>query len=138
MDTLFVAKNWSNQKLIEIAFYISVVAGLVLTQCLVFSSPLFADDMRLAKATLAPVGINQESIKNKILNEISPEIRENNFNEYIKRKYPNSLIKTVAKGIKHIKMTRYYDGRPVKINVVEVDLKLADNFEIKPALSFET
>ena len=135
MDTLFAAKNWSNQKLIEIAFYISVVAGLVLTQCLVFSSPLFADDMRLAKATLAPVGINQESIKNKILNEISPEIRENNFNEYIKQKYPNSLIKTVAKGIKHIKMTRYYDGRPVKINVVEVDLKLADNFEIKPALS---
>ena len=135
MDTLFAAKNWSNQKLIEIAFYISVVAGLVLSQCLFFNNPLFADDMRLAKATLAPVGINQESIKNKILNEISPEIRENNFNEYIKRKYPNSLIKTVAKGIKHIKMTRYYDGRPVKINVVEVDLKLADNFEIKPALS---
>lgn len=135
MDTLFAAKNWTKFKFIEILFYISVIVGLVFSQCLLFSSPLFADDMRLAKANLAPVGIDTEAVKNKILNEISPEVRENNFNENIRRKYPNSLIKTVNKGIKHIKLTKYYDGRPVRINVIEVDLKLADNFEIKPALS---
>ena len=135
MDTLFAAKNWSNLKLIEVAFYFSIITGLVLTQCLVFSSPLFADDMRLAKATLAPVGIDTGSVKNKILHEISPEVRENNFNEEIKRKYPNSLIRTVSRGIKHIRLTKYYDGRPVRINVVEVDLKLADGFELRPELS---
>lgn len=135
MDTYFAAKKWSDEKLIETIFYISIIGGLIFSQCLLFNNPLFADDLKLAKADLVPVGIDAIQIKDKIMNEISPEVRENNFNENIRRKYSNSLIKTVDRGVKHIKLTKYYDGRPVKINVVEVDLKLADNFEIKPALS---
>ena len=63
------------------------------------------------------------------------ETRSKNFDEKIKKKYPNSLISTVGSGVKHIKLTKYYSGRPVRINVVEMDLKLADEFELKPALS---
>lgn len=135
MDTLFAAKNNLNAKLFEIIFYISMVLVVIFSQFMLFNNPLFADDLKLANAALAPVGFSIEQVKSEIMNEISPEVRENNFNENIKKKYPNSLIKTVDKGIKHIRLTRYYDGKPVKINVVEVDLKLAKDFEIRPALS---
>lgn len=135
MDTLFAAKFKSEEKLNEMALSFSIVGILLVLLSMFFHNPIFADDMRLANVSIVPVGIDAVKIKNDILNEISPEIRENNFNENIRKKYPNSLIKTVDKGIKHIKLTRYYDGRPVRINVVEVDLKLAKNFELKPALS---
>ena len=53
----------------------------------------------------------------------------------IKEKYPKAVIADVTDGVKHIKLTKYYNGRPVKINVVEVDFKLANNLEITPVLS---
>ena len=135
MDTLLAVKNRHNDKFFGIIFYISMVWIVVFSQFMLFNTPLFADDLRLAQAVLAPAGLSFEQMKSDIMNEISPEVRENNFNENIRKKYPNSLIKTVDRGVKHIRLTRYYDGRPVKINVVEVDLKLANNFEIRPALS---
>lgn len=138
MDTLFAAKNNYNEKLIETVVNFSIIGVLIFSQSIIFNSPLFADDLRMAKAALVPIGINGQEIKEKVLNELSPEVRESNFNKNIKRKYPNALIKTVDKGIAHIKLTKYYDGRPVKINILEVDLKLADNFEARPALSSQT
>lgn len=135
MDTLFAEKLKSEEKLFEMSINFSLVGILLVALSMFFYNPIFADDMRLASVSVVPVGIDSVDIKNKILNEISPEVREKNFNENIRKKYPNSLIKTVDKGVKHIKLTRYYDGRPVKINVVEVDLKLAKNLELKPALS---
>lgn len=135
MDTLLAVKNRHNDRIFGIAFYISMIWIVIFSQFMLFDSPLFADDLRIAQAVLAPTGLSVEQIKADILNEISPEVRENNFNENIRKKYPASLIKTVDRGIKHVRLTRYYDGRPVKINIVEVDLKLADKFEVRPALS---
>ncbi len=39
----------------------------------------------------------------------------------VKQRYANGGILTVAPGIKHIKLTKYYNSRPVKINVIEVN-----------------
>ena len=71
----------------------------------------------------------------KILNEISPEIRQKNFDTMVRSKYPKAVITDVTGGVKHIKLTKYYNGKPVKINVVETDMKLAKNIELTPALS---
>ena len=135
MDTLYAAKKWSNLRFVEILLYISAVWALLMSQSFLFNTPLFADDLRFATATLAPVGLSIEQIKYEMETQYSTEAQEQKFNENIRKKYPNSLIKTVDKGIKHIKLTRYYDGRPVRINVVEVNTKLASYFEIRPALS---
>ncbi len=53
----------------------------------------------------------------------------------VKQRYTNGAILTVAPGIKHIKLTKYYNSRPVKINVIEVNQKLNENLAIKPSLA---
>lgn len=133
MDTLFYAEN--RLKLIESAISCSIIGVLVFSQTLLFNAPLFADDIKIAQLNSPAVLIDTGQVRNKILNEFSMERRVQNFDETIKLKYPNAFIADVDRGIKHIKLKKYYDGRPVRINVVEIDLKLADDFELKPALS---
>ena len=133
MDTLFDMPEF--RKLIEYTVSASIIGVLVFLQSLIFNSPIFADDMQVAHVDMPVMSIDTGQIKEHFLNEYSMETRSKNFDEKIKKKYPNSLISTVGSGVKHIKLTKYYNGRPVRINVVEVDLKLADEFELKPALS---
>ena len=108
---------------------------LLFTQTIFINPPIYADDIKIAQISEPSVGLDTGQIKDKILNEFSMETRAKNFDEKIKRKYPKATIVDVDSGIKHIKVTKYYDGRPVRINIVEIDLKLADDFELKPALS---
>lgn len=133
MDTLFYAEN--RLKLIESAISCSIIGVLVFSQALLFNAPLFADDIKIAQLNSPALSIDTGQVRDKILNEFSMERRAQNFDETIKLKYPNAFIADVDRGIKHIKLKKYYDGRPVRINVVEIDLKLADDFELKPALS---
>lgn len=133
MDTLFYAAN--NERLIEKLVTGSIIGVLVFSQAMLFNSPLFADDIKVAQISSPALTIDTGQIKENILNEFSMETRAKNFNEKIKRKYPKATIVDVDSGVKHIKLTKYYDGKPVRINVVEIDLKLANNFELKPALS---
>lgn len=133
MDTLFDMPEF--RRLVDFALSAAIVGVFVLAQSLFFNSPILADDMQVAHAPVPALGIDTEKIKEHFLNEYSMETRAKIFDEDIKKKYPNSLISTVADGVKHIKLTKYYSGRPVRINVIEMDLKLAGDFELKPALS---
>lgn len=133
MDTLFYAAN--REKLIEAFVNCSIIGVLVFSQAMFFNSPLFADDIKVAQMSSPALTIDTGQIKENILNEFSMETRAKNFSEKIKRKYPKATVVDVDSGVKHIKLTKYYDGKPVRINVVEIDLKLANNFELKPALS---
>ena len=133
MDTLFDMPEF--RRLVNFALSAAIIGVFVFAQSLFFYSPIFADDMQVAHAPVPALGIDTEQLKEHFLNEYSMETRAKNFDEDIKKKYPNSLISTVADGVKHIKLTKYYSGRPVRINVVEMDLKLAGDFELKPALS---
>ena len=134
MDTLiYHAENYELKKLAEVIVNISIIGVIILCQALL---PIHASNNRIAQVTAPDFDTGQ--LKTKILNEISPEVRRNNFNAMISQKYPKAVIVDVADGIKHIKLTKYYNGRPVRINVVEVDMKLAENFELTPALSSDS
>ncbi len=133
MDTLILLRSESFVKLLEKMLYLSVIIGVVCLQGVFFTNPIMADDLKLAH-NIAPV-IDAQSIKEKIMLEISPELRKKKFDEMIKEKYPNAQIKDVADGVKHIKLTKYYSGRPVKINIIETDLKVASNLQLQPMLS---
>lgn len=134
MDTLiYRAENYELRKLAEVAVNISVIGVLVLCQVLL---PIHASSNKIAQVTAPDFDTGQ--IKHKILNEISPEVRQRNFDNLIRQKYPKAVIADVTSGVKHIKLTKYYSGRPVRINVVEVDMKLAKDFELTPALSSDS
>lgn len=134
MDTLiYRAENYELRKLAEVAVNISVIGVLVLCQVLL---PIHASSNKIAQVTAPDFDTGQ--IKHKILNEISPEARQRNFDNLIRQKYPKAVIADVTSGVKHIKLTKYYSGRPVRINVVEVDMKLAKDLELTPALSSDS
>ena len=127
MDTLlFCEKNY--KKIIETAVNVSIIGVLILCQALL---PIKAE--RIAQVTAPDFDTGQ--LKERLLNEISLENRARNFDIMIRQKYPKAAIYDVTQGVKHIKLTKYYNNRPVKINVVEVDMKLAKGFELTPALS---
>lgn len=73
-----------------------------------------------------------------IKEEMNPQIRQEKFENKIKSKYKGYVINNVDTGIKHIKMVKYYNGKPVKINVVEMNNKVASNYEVKPAIASVT
>ena len=133
MDTLFYAENYELRRLTEAAVNISIIGVLVLCQALL---PIHASNLKVAKVTAPDFDI--QNAKVKIFNKISPEVRKEHFEKSIKEKYPKALITDVAEGIMHIKMTKYYSGRPVRINVVEVDMMLAKDFELTPVLASDS
>lgn len=133
MDTLILHEKFDYQKLIETTINVSIIGVLFLCQGLV---PIHAGNAKIAQVTAPDFDTGQ--LKEKILNEISPEVRQRNFEEKIRQKYPKAAIYDVTSGVKHIKLTKYYAGKPVRINVVEVDMKLAKDLELTPALSSDT
>ena len=130
MDTLIFNEKYY-ERFIETTVNVSIIGLLILCQGLV---PIRAE--KIAQVTAPDFDIGQ--IKQSVLNEISMEEREKNFNLAVENKYKSGKITDVARGVKHIRLTKYYNGRPVRINVAEIDLKLAKDLEVVPALSNDT
>lgn len=133
MDTLILMRNKIFAKITERVLTLAVMVSVLWIHGAIIATPLEARDIRLAHHIEGTVNI--EALKEKILVEISPEARKQKFENQIKQKYPNTIINNVTDGIKHIRLTKTYNGRPVRINLVEVDLKVAGNIELTPALS---
>lgn len=60
-----------------------------------------------------------------------------NWKASVAKRYPNSTVLTLKDSIKHIKMTKYINGRPVRINVVEINMKLNNKLSLKPVMASE-
>ena len=133
MDTILSRPNSVISTLAEKSLYLLAVASIVCVQNFLWTNPIMADDLKLAHHN-EPV-IEEVGLKEKIMLEFSPELRKQKFDENIKAKYPNAIITDIQDGLKHIKLTKYYSGRPVRINIVEVDFKVASNVEVAPVLS---
>lgn len=131
MDTLFFnAENFEYKKMAETVINVSIIGVLVLCQGLV---PIHADSVKIARVTAPDFDIGK--FKQEVIYEISPQARQEKFNQLIINKYQNSTIFDVANGVKHIKLTKYYNGKPVKMNIVEVDFKIAKDLKLTPVLS---
>lgn len=131
MDTMFSVQQNENSSLVGIFAGISIITTLICFQGL----SIHASDIYIAKKSVQPLNLDTGQVKEKIFSEISPEVRNKQFDESVRQKYPKAIITDVTGGVKHIKLTKYYAGKPVRINVVEMDSKLADNLVLRPALS---
>gem|GEM_PF-473851 len=134
MGTILLQLNKSYSNFTEVILNFSVIAVLVLSSNLL--SP--AADIKIAQSPISPAQFNKIEFEKNIIDEIEPVIRAKNFNDTVSKKYPNAAIFNVTDGVKHIKLTKYYDGKPVRVNVVEADLKLAKDLKLTPALSSST
>ena len=135
MDTLFENKQIHLPfRTCEYVLALSLFVTLVLTHT-IFIPPLFANDL-IANSTVTTPTLKEMS--QYIKEEMNPQIRQEKFENKIKSKYKGYVINNVDTGIKHIKMVKYYNGKPVKINVVEMNNKVASNYEVKPAIASVT
>ncbi len=130
MDTLLEKNQISIPfRTCEYALTLSLFITLVLSHT-IFIPPLFANDLIANTSVPAPT---LKEMGEYIKEEMNPEIKKEKFNFRIAEKYKGYNINDVSDGIKHIKMTKYFNGRPVRINIVEINNQIAKDYEIKPA-----
>ena len=60
------------------------------------------------------------------------------FEQKILEKYPNSQVIDVERGVKHVRMIKYYNNKPVRINIVELSQGVNDRLVIEPAIASDT
>ena len=109
---------------------IAVSVGIII--CLLVSQNLLtlAKDLGVGNYTgISPTLnylIERQSYKEKI------------FEEELAKKYLGTNITEVEKGVKHVRMIRFYNNRPVKINIVELSTEVNDSLLIEPAIASKT
>ena len=107
-------------------------AGIGIAICLLLTQNLFISAKDLGIGTYTGVS----PTLNSLIEEQSK--REIDFNREIINKYSGSKIVEVEKGVKHVRMIRFYNNRPVRINVVELSTGVNENLDIFPVTASET
>jgi len=132
MDTIY--SNLNRERILILC------ANLVLVTAFVFSqnSFVFADNIKIVNGIVSPPLVNTLQIERNLTRIETKEHTEAEFNEYINRKYANCRIYNVSKGVKHIKLVRYYQGRPVRLNIIEADLNVNPKIKVEPVLASTT
>ena len=115
MDTILVRRPQSEKTAIS-------AVGLGIALCLMLSQNLHISAKDIGGIT----GISPTIDKLQV------------FEDIIAEKYKNYSINEVDKGIKHVRMIRYYNGKPVRINIVEVSKGVNSDLSIEPAIASST
>jgi len=128
MDTLIL--NLRQQKIpktIVRGIGVAAVLGFVaITTSYIQGMPILAKDLLAHNTAIAPL------LKTDIRN-LEQEIQD--YNTEIRNKYRGGVVYDIDTGIKHIRLKKYIQGRPVNINVVEINQNINPNIKIKPQLA---
>ncbi len=126
----------TSPKLLILTANLTIACGVIviLLGLLAKTQPIVANELRIAQGGLVTPVLQHRSTSDNI-KKASLEEKSAEFDKNIRERYPNSLIVTVAPGVKHIRLKKICQGRPVMVNVVEVNTKLNPNIEINPQLA---
>ena len=123
MDTILVQRPLF-EKAATSAAGISIALCLLLTQNLIIS----AKDL----GSLTGISPTLNYIKDRQKNQ------EIAFEQEIATKYRNAKVVEIERGVKYVRMIKFYNNRPVRINIVELSQGVNDNLSIEPAIASET
>lgn len=141
MDTLVLHPKHL-PKIIANTLNISIVVGLLFSQHVFEGQPIFANEITIANNVIVsplvtPI-LNSVDLENHLTKELSIQERTQNFNRQIRQKYKKGVIIDVDKGVKQIKLTKYYQGQPVRINVIEVNSDINPDIKLTPVIASDT
>jgi len=102
-------------------------AGIGIAICLLLSQNLLISAKDIAGITGISPTLSYIAKQQKL--------SENQFEQKSLEKYKNYHMEEVEKGVKHVRMTKYYNGRPVRINIVEVSRASNNNLIVEPAIA---
>lgn len=122
MDTLTI----SRQRLEKSAFY---AMGVGIAFSIILSQNLLTLGQDLGFNTgLSPTLNNIKQYDKKV---------EENYRKSIEEKYIGGKISEVEKGIYHISLVRYFNNKPVRLNIVEISTDINHKLEIEPTIASE-
>lgn len=127
--TLFDVQN----KALEYIYAVVILLVLTLSPG-VIPQPIFANDLIANTVITAPT---LKSTGERVFVNFNQDNAKEEFEKRIDKKYAGFRVNNIDTGIKHVKMVKYFSGKPVKINIVEINQKVASNYEIKPATASE-
>lgn len=131
MDTIF-ARHHSYFQIRTYIYAVGIFVLSFLLYSLYFTPSIFANDL------IANTNVTIPTMKTvtKSLNEsLSSEYLKTKFDSRIKSKYQGYYVRNVADGVKHVQMVKYFSGKPVRINIVEVNKTVAKDYEVRPAVA---
>lgn len=137
MDALFLTPQRNLKKIVANTLNVSIIAGLLFSQHVFEGPPIFAREISIANHSIVSPILHSADLERSIVKELTLEERSQNFNQEIRKKYKNATIVDVDRGVKHIRLLKYYQGRPVKINVIEINSSLNPDLQITPVLASE-
>lgn len=138
MDTL-IAQPKDLHKILSTALNVSIVFGLLFSQHVFEGLPMRAQEQfKIADSAIVAPLLNSVTLERNIKEKLTIEEQSQQFDEQIRRKYKNGVITNVDKGVKRIQILKYYQGQPVRINVIEVNQSLNPNLQLTPALASTT
>lgn len=130
MNTMLADNQKNIGKIINHSLYFTVLLAVFSSQSLMINSNTTA--------------VGNEAISTAFTQQKQTDIKEQTrslteekqrWESMLRQRYRNGAILTIADGVKHIRMVKYINSRPVKINIVEVNTKLNPNIEIAPTLA---
>lgn len=121
-------------KIFTVAINMSAALMLVLIVSGTFKSPPITAQELIAQGTVTSP-ILQDNFIERANEILSTEGQEKEFNQSVRQRYRTGYIYDIAPGVKHIKLTHNCHGRPVRVNVVEINQRINPNIEISPQLS---
>jgi len=132
MDTLLL--NIRTERFGRISEFILAFAILL---SLMFSqfgldSPIYANDL-IANTVISGPSIYKTG--DKLRADFDSDYQIRMFDYKMNVKYSGLKVNNVIDGIKHVQMVKYYAGKPVRINVVEMNGNIAKDYEVMPAIA---
>lgn len=115
----------------ELVLALGILFSLVLSQ-IAFHPPIYANDL-IANTVISNPSIYKTG--DKLRAEFDSDYQKRLFDQKMSVKYSGLKVNNVADGIKHVKMVNYYGGRPVRINIVEMNQEIAKDYEVMPAMA---
>ncbi len=125
MDTTLTLQRPTLEKTATSSAAMAILLVFMLTQI----QTIFANDTDVGLCTGLSPTINYIQEQKE---------KELEFDKEIRYKYAGARITEVEKGVKHIKMIRYYNDRPVRINLIELSTDVNQDLEVVPAIASDT
>ena len=128
MNTVLAYNQKSIRTMINNSLYFTVLLSLLCSQSLLVNNHLLANEAIINNGA----NITKDNVEEQTRGLTEEKQR---WESMLRQRYRNGAILTITDGVKHIRMVKYINSRPVKINIIEVNTKINPNIEIAPQLA---
>ena len=135
MNALLLEEQKRFEKIAVNSFYFSLALVIFSGHNMFLNNSILAYEANIAQTVYMGTTIQPEKIPTKLDNEINLITEKTQWEKSVRQKYKNAAIANIEPGIVHVKLTKYINSQPVKVNVVEINRRINPNIELMPTLA---